>query len=266
MHFSYFIGIYFIVTSITTSCQNPATSSTDQQKVRIQDKETSLSPAIERNANVETRQSTQPKDSLIEGRILMPYTYRVFDDNNVSKIINPSWLELHRKDGKYNIGKAVYSIAYEKEEPCAGLPTETINPKADVLLFFNISALQPGPVDSIPFHNKIVPPNQPMEFSFKNDQYKLVAAGIEFYQDENTAIKHPGYTLKLFINNKFIRTLINQDAYHDTATELEFIGDIDRDGILDFIISSPRDYEEHRKILILSTQKFPYVGTVQFDC
>ncbi|WP_426791597.1 hypothetical protein [Sphingobacterium sp. WOUb80] len=266
MHFSYFIGIYFIVACTAASCQNSTTGSTNQRKIRIPGKEASLSPAIEQKAVVESNQSAQPKDSLIDGQILMPYTYRVFDDNNVSKIINPSWLELHRKDGKYNIGKAVYSIVYEKEEPCAGLPTETINPKADVLLFFNISALQPGPVDSIPFHNKIVPPNQPMEFSFKNDKYKLVAAGIEFYKDENTNIEHPGYTLKLFINNKFIRTLIDQDAYHDTATELEFIGDLDRDGILDFIISSPRDYEEHRKILILSTQKFPYVGTVQFDC
>ena len=261
-----FTSISFFLVLILSACQNKATNSTSTKQEAAAD--TTIPPQqsqAEKALPAASAPMTNPTDSMIAGQVLVPFAYRIWDDNNVSKVINNGWLELHRKNGKYNVAPAKYTITYEKEEPCSGLPTETINPQNDVLVFFNISAIQNGSVDSIAIPNKIIPPNKPAEFTYKNDRYELRATGIEFYRDEDQK-PNARYTLKLFVNGQYQRTLIDQTAYHDTATALEFIGDLDRDGKLDFVISSPRDYEESRTIIILSTAAYPFVGTVQFDC
>lgn len=204
-------------------------------------------------------------DSIIEGHVLMPVRYRVWGDP-VSKIINNNWLELHLKDGSYAVTSALYHIENEDEEPCSGLPTEMIVPKEDVLLFFNIPTIQKGSVDSIAFPKPIIEPGEPFQFTYQNQKYQLQASGIRFYKDEERNNPNTNYTLKLYRDGKLIRTLINQSSYNDTATELKFIGDLDRDGQLDFIFSSPRDYEEMRLLIILSGSPQVYEGTMQFDC
>lgn len=252
---------------VFSACQNKAAnSSSKKQPVSVDTSVSVQQKQVQTTQPVAAISASTPTDSMIDGHVLIPFAYRVWDDNHVSKVINSNWMELHRKNGKYHVAKALYSIVYAKEEPCSGLPTETINPENDVLVFCNIPAIQAGAVDSIAFPSKIISPKKVFEFNYKDDRYKLVASGIEFYKDENQDNPNTKYTLKLFVNSQYIRTLIDQSAYHDTATELEFIGDLDRDGKLDFVIASPRDYEESRTIIILSTQQYPFVGTVQFDC
>ena len=63
------------------------------------------------------------------------------------------------------------------------------------------------------------------------------------------------------------------DQFHDTFIKTLFVGDIDRDGKLDFIISNPLDYEESSTLLILSSQiknddieKSSFEQALQFDC
>lgn len=266
MVYSKFTGVFLLLFLALSACQQKTTNlAKKKQQVSVDTSISSQQTSSRKNLTETSLPTVNQQDSMIEGHVLIPFAYRVWENNNVSKVIHNSWSELYRKDGKYIIGKAQYRITYEKEEPCSGLPTETINPVNDVLVFFNIPAIQHGPIESIPFSDKIISPNQPFEFTYKNDHYQLRASGIEFYKDEDQK-PNARYTLKLFINGQYTRTLIDQSAYHDTATELEFIGDLDRDGKLDFIIASPRDYEESRTIIILSTAKYPFVGTVQFDC
>jgi hypothetical protein len=263
MNYLKFTGLFILSVIILSACQNKTTNLTQKKSPISTDTTISFQQISSKKALPAAIGS--PTDSMVKGHLLLPFAYRVWENNNVSKVINDNWLELYRKNGKYYVGKAKYKITYEKEEPCSGLPTETIDSENDVLVFFNIANIQHGAVDSISFPNKIIPSNESFEFTYKNDRYQLRASGIEFYKDEDRK-PNAKYTLKLFINGQYTRTLIDQSAYHDTATELEFIGDLDRDGKLDFVISSPRDYEESRTIVILSTAAYPFVGTVQFDC
>lgn len=209
---------------------------------------------------------TTLSDSIIDGHILMPVTYRIWEGDAVSKIISKQWLELHHKNNAYYVTPASYTIEYNDEEPCSGLPTETITPNENVLVFFDLPTIQKGKVDSVAFNNAVVEPGKPFDFHLKNQRYQLIASGIQFYKDENRNNPNAKYVLKLFKGDHYVKTLIHQTSYNDTATEIKFIGDLDGDGEPDFIFSSPRDYEEMRMIIILSRSATAYEGTMQFDC
>ncbi|MNT99017.1 hypothetical protein D3C72_2417490 [compost metagenome] len=67
--------------------------------------------------------------------------------------------------------------------------------------------------------------------------------------------------------------MIQEEQFNDTFIKTLFVGDIDRDGKLDFIISKPTNYEENSIMLILSSQikenniqKNSFQQSVQFDC
>lgn len=206
-------------------------------------------------------------DSIIEPEsIIIPGYHRVWDENHVSKALNNEWWEIHKKSGGYAIQKANYTILDGGIDECSGMPEEIIEGKENVLYFFNIKGMQAGKVDSIAFKNKIVEPGKPFHFEFNGAKHTLEASGIHFFNDENRKIDNPYYSLKLYVDGKYVKTILHQTSYNDTSTEIEFIGDIDRDGKVDFILSSPRDYEENRILFILSTSPYAYQGTRQFDC
>lgn len=249
------------------ACQEPTK---DHQRSLVQSTAQDTARGVEQidTSSVESgpRVEITYLDSIIDGHILMPFTYRVWEGNEVSKVINKDWLELSRMNGGYHVRHASYRIENDDEEPCSGLPTETIVPEEDVLLFFNIPAIQQGPVDSVSFTTSIIASGTSLAFSFQNHAYKVSATGIRFHKDEERNNPEARYTLKLYKDGKYIRTIIDQTSYNDTATELRFIGDLDKDGQPDFIFSSPRDYEEMRMIIILSGSAAAYDGHVQFDC
>lgn len=260
-------GYLLLFLTTAFACQN--TSNDKQQQVEIPEQQDSIGEHIQTDslsASPKEIITTAEVDSIIDGRILMPTTYRVWENEVVSKVINKNWFELHHKNGSYHVQSVSYHIENEDEEPCSGLPTETIVPKEDVLVFFDIPSIQKGAVDSVAFKNKIIEPGKPFEFTYKNQKYKLQATGILFHKDQERNNPNARYTLKLYKDGTYLRTIIDQTAYNDTSTELEFIGDLDKDGLPDFIFSSPRDYEERRMIIILSASPYAYDGNVQFDC
>ncbi len=260
-------GYLFLLAATIIACQNK--SNDKQQHAEVLPKPDTVAQQVPTDTLPAPSKEivyNAAVDSIIDGRILLPSTYRVWENNDVSKIINKNWLELHHKNGAYYVQSASYHIENEDEEPCSGLPTETIVPKEDVLVFFNIPTIQKGAVDSVAFSKPIIEPSKPFEFTFQNQNYKLQATGILFHKDQERNNPNTRYTLKLYKDGKYIRTIIDQTEYNDTSTELEFIGDLDRDGLPDFIFSSPRDYEEQRKIIILSGSAYAYDGNVQFDC
>lgn len=260
-------GYLFLLAAMVMACQNKSNNKQQQtEDLPKQDTVAEQAPTDSLAAPDKEIVYSADVDSIIDGRILLPSTYRVWENNDVSKIINGNWLELHHKNGSYYVQSASYHIENEDEEPCSGLPTETIVPKEDVLVFFNIPTVQKGAVDSVAFKNPIIEPGKPFEFTFQHDNYKLQATGIQFHKDQERGNPHARYTLKLYKNGQYIRTIIDQTQYNDTASELAFIGDLDKDGLPDFIFSSPRDYEEQRMIIILSGSAYAYDGNVQFDC
>jgi len=213
--------------------------------------------------DVKTMELTQ----VVEDVILFPATYRILNSTELKdKLASTKWKEIHKKDGVYQIADALYSLSKINEDPCSGYPAQQLESNNNALLLFAIPKIQDGKLDTVAFTDSMIKPNSPFSFTFKDQQYKLQAYGIEFYGDNGSNPKGD-YSLKLF-SDKYPEgfTLIQQSEYNDTSTELVMIADFDKDGLPDFIFSSPRDYEEERYLIILSSDNTTYLGDRQFDC
>jgi len=253
-----FVLPFIITLFILNSCQS-------NQNTENQTADTEISSHIDSN---KSELELKKEYTLVENQILFPATYRSVEIPDLETVFkNGLWFELYKDNRGYQVDQASYSIKDIEEDPCSGFPSQQIIPNRNTLLYFNIPTIPNGAVDSIPFQNTIISPGKPLTFSYQQDHYRLEATGITFFEDENRNKENTNYTLKLFINDdKEGKILINQNEYNDTATELIFMGDLDKDGKVDFIFSSPRDYEEDRVLIILSGSMMIYEGSRQFDC
>lgn len=209
-------------------------------------------------------EENQP-DSLVEGHILLPASYRIWEQSeSISNIMDSTWLALYKKGDQFFIGKIKYKIEHAAEEPCSGQPTETILPEYRTYAFFNLQEMKAGAIDSISIQNSVLNPNESSSFSFNGKQYSIKASGRAFDDREKNGAGF--YKLELYEDNRLSRVILQQNQYNDTQTEIQFISDFDKDGKPDFIFSSPRDYEEERVIINLSNSPYAFEGSRQFDC
>ena len=182
--------------------------------------------------DVKTTELTQ----VVEDVILFPATYRILNSTELKdKLTSTKWKEIHKKDGVYQIADALYSLSKINEDPCSGYPAQQLESNNNALLLFAIPNIRNGKLDTVAFTESMIKPNSPFSFTFKDQQYKLQAYGIEFYGNNGSNPKGD-YTLKLF-SDKYPEglTLIHQTEYNDTSTELVMIADFDKDGLPDFI-------------------------------
>lgn len=198
--------------------------------------------------------------------LLANASYRIGEENEIGKILNHGTWFMLRKDQKgYKVEKAQYKLINAEEEPCSGLPTQTLESDRSSLLFFNIPTIKIGTVDTIAIEYKNIAPNKSQSFVFNGHSYTLEAKGIDPLKQDYSSTANAFYQLILTVDN-ISQEILYQTEYNDTHTEILFIGDLDKDGKLDFMLSSPRDYEEERIILILSSDPIHYEETRQFDC
>ncbi len=252
--FFLFIGLFY---SGCNTANSPSTQTIDSTILA----DTSVNLTVAKNPT----NSVVPIDSLTEGNILLPSRYRIWESfESIEKLIDSTWVALYKKDNQYQVGRIPYHIEHEAEDPCSGLPTETLVPSEYTLAFFKLNEIKRGKVDSVQLERIVLNPTEVSKFSFQGRTFHIKASGRQFDDRENNGVAP--YKLQLFEGDQFIRNLIVQDQYNDTYTELKFIGDLDRDGQPDFIFSSPRDYEEERLIFNLSSSKISYETNRQFDC
>ena len=248
------------------SCNQTTQNQTDTTTVD------SIIPSDTTNIHADTiasPESTEEYDAkIVSNHLLIPNAaYRILEANEIEVILEKGeWLELFKDKDGYHIGELSYSILHEDEEPCSGLPTQAVQSKNNAFMFSNLPHLHKGKVDTIAISNALISPSKPLEFVSNNKNYKLVASGLDFSLEHLTHENKRVYKIALYENDKFVRYLIKQYQYNDTHTELIFIGDLDKDGRPDFIFSSPRDYEEDRYLLILSSDEKIYEGIYTFDC
>ena len=213
-------------------------------------------------------------------KVLLPNSYRIFDNEDPTKSLTNDWFDLHEKEGKYYLERATYNITKGFDE-CAGVDTKTIETNRKTILLLDYSKLSAGEVTSLPIAKKYIWPKQQQLFSFNNHSYKFRAEGViednlklkSDTDDETLWGKVKNYKLYLSFNNKSEVLIISEDDFQDTFVELLFVGDIDRDGKLDFIFGANRNYEETRVILFLSSkgqdnipiQKVSEIS-IQHDC
>ncbi|MGN5953556.1 hypothetical protein ACP6L2_02970 [Sphingobacterium lactis] len=202
---------------------------------------------------------------IVSNKAIIPGSHRYMDQNDkTSKMINSDWLSIYLENGQYKLGKQDLAIQEKGEDPCSGMDVEYIDTKISSLLLVNIKNLAPHKLDTLAIKDQVIQPNSPLKFQWKNQNYELVASGRTFTEAYERS--NEWYTLTIYKNDKKLRTLIIQNDYNDTLTSILLISDLDNDQIPDFIISSPRDYEEERILIFISTDPKIYEAQRVFDC
>lgn len=218
---------------------------------------------------------------------LLPRAYRTWEDKNEVDIITDKWIELYRRNGRYFWEKANFKI--EKDfDPCVGVETKTIVSKNKTVLFMDLPELKEGEITSLKFNKAKILPGEKVCFIYNNLEYciraegKIISTrGDTAYATPTTLDEHDDETFpevegyKLYISTKESKEhlFLQINSFNDSFVKLVFVGDIDRDGKLDFIFNTSRDYEEEALSLYLSSKVSPdkiiklvSVASVQFDC
>ena len=255
------LTISLCLSLLLASCNNTPSENNDS----LVDSITAVDSNIVANENIGNNDINS--SNTIDDAILFPSTYRLDSDSELKELLaSKKWKEIYKKDGKYFIGNALVELSTIEEDPCSGYPAQKIVSKQNGLILFDIPNIQDAAIDTVALGDSMIQPGKPFSFSFKGKKYRLEGSGITFYGNNGSNPKGD-YTLKLFSENDTKGKVIHyQDEYNDTSTQLIMITDLDNDGLPDFVLSSPGDYEEERFLIILSSTNKAYVGDRQFDC
>lgn len=188
--------------------------------------------------------------------ILLPFHYRISEDENPTQAISPNWMELYKENETYFLDKARYKLKDGFDE-CADVPTISIVKNREALLFIDYPKLQKGKIPNLSIEKDEIYPNEKVSFVFNNVKYTLSGKGkiIDTHQTTDGIFHNvEDYKLYLETNQKSQQLLLEEPNFNDTFVKLLFVGDIDQDNQLDFIFEANRNYEEKRVILFLSSK------------
>lgn len=253
------IVLLFLVVFNLFSCTRNAPRSVNKKK-SILKAPISTKKAIPSNIrNIETN---FPQDTIYPAYILT--AGGVFHVDEVDpKLVKFSWQGLFKADSGYYIAPTTIKISKdydavldEEGQKTGWNVTHSVKDTA-ILLISSISQLQHGRIDSIGLHSDHLLPGEQQQFIYKNVKYTLYATGIK-------KIERPGSdayqvsNYKLFIRavingHKYDQLLVSVSNFDDALTRILFVGDMDGDGIPDFIIDTTADYNEEIPTLYLSS-------------
>lgn len=265
--------LFVLVLSVTLlACNNSKEKKEVQKTHLVKDK---VKDSVAEN-EIQTEEEVFKNDF----DILIPSTYRTYENENPVNALTQNWIDLYEENGEYFLGKADYEIEKGFDE-CSGDSTKTINSKRKSLIFMNDPGLKLEKIKSLKITKDKIWPKESSGFSFNNVKYNLRGEGKVLSTSEGTTddgkpdVFKEVKNYKLFLSgeNGVEKLLLQQENFNDTFVKLLFAGDIDGDGKLDFIFNANRDYEENRVILFLSSKaengasvkKIAEIA-VQFDC
>ncbi|WP_437919571.1 hypothetical protein [Sphingobacterium sp. LRF_L2] len=257
--------------AVSTSKQNDITTPADSIDV---------SPI----KNVEEKQPQQievpPEIQYVENNTLITGNYRIWEtaDDPETLLNKGKWLDIHQ-DGPIF---AITPLNYQKSngyDDCAGIATKRIEASSGSLLLTNLAVITSKEIQPISLMNNKIWPNEKIDFDFLGNTYRLAGVGSigssEVFTDDDghEEIFHEvsDYQLQLIDPKGQTTVLLSEESFQDTFMRIDFVGDLDGDNKPDFIISVPRNYEEERVLLILSTKMsngkiVVYEASRQFDC
>ncbi|PUV24343.1 hypothetical protein [Sphingobacterium athyrii] len=210
-----------------------------------------------------------------KGQIFLVRSYRIWEKEDPTAVLNKDWFDLFEREGKYYLEKVDYEIKDGYDE-CAQVPSKSVESKRNSLLFLNIKGLKPGALENMQIKHSEIWPKESVEYNFRKQHIILKGLGdiksTEVQTDEkgHEKIFHEvaHYKLNVVFGGTHEMTLFQKDQYEHVFMSTQFVGDIDRDGQLDFIFSNPGNYEEEALLLFLSNGGKPLIfeANEQFDC
>lgn len=277
-----FISILLIFTCI--SCGN-----TKENKKVNEELSASLCSV---NIDASTKEVIVPKQDTIllpvvydEGvSILLPAMYRGEKPSDYQFLHSERWNTFLQDTiiNNYYLKYLPISVEWGYDD-CLQDSVTVINPSAgnDLLLIKGLEETD-EPVKSIPVKKKYIWPDEISVLKYNDITYTLKGSGVSLtsspYSDEDGEDLRWDEVLnyKLFLSvdgGKTEQLIIAIPSFNGTFVQLIWVGDIDRDGKLDFLFDISRDYEERAVILFLSSKAkngeiIRCVGesSYQFDC
>jgi hypothetical protein len=267
---NFIFGIFLV--SILFSCNG-------HRGKKVQ-KSIGISNKIPLKDSIQDNEISSGEESDNDFDILLPRSYRTYDNKNPVSSLNEDWIALYEENGEYYLGKADFKIEKGFDE-CSGDSLKSILPKNKTIVFMDYPKLNVGKLKSLKIDKHKIWPKEKVTYTFNGLNYIFRAEGKVLSEFKVTSdddgeeifknVEH--YKLYLTIGNNAEELLLTEDSFHDTFVELLFAGDIDGDGKLDLVFSASRDYEEERMILFLSSKaendktiKKVSEIAVQFDC
>lgn len=128
-----------------------------------------------------------------------------------------------------------------------------------IVLISNSKYFKEGKIKEIKLKSMYIMPNEEYKFNIKETSYKLYATGTqEILKDTQMSLgdglKNYKLILQMTKNGKTKeQILVQENFFDDKMIKILFIGDIDRDGVLDFIIDKSGKYSRGEIALFLSS-------------
>ncbi|MGJ1266907.1 hypothetical protein ACR78G_06940 [Sphingobacterium spiritivorum] len=263
--------LFASVIILVMGCQSSGTKSANTvDTLSHQPKKDSITDTLQPVA-----QQPAPASETKESHVFFDGTYRLEENEKSDFLPGTQWLSLNEANGQFELSKPDYTIEKGYDE-CSGMNTETLSSKHKTLVYLDFPKLKTGKVSSLKITAAKIWPKESASFDFQGSKYilkglgKILSTETHLLDDDKQEKFHEvkDYSLTLSIDGKDQGIMLNESSFNDTFMELVFVGDLDRDGKLDFVFQVPRDYEEERVVVLLSSEGYTkqYTASRQFDC
>ncbi|MBE8727113.1 FG-GAP repeat protein [Flavobacterium hungaricum] len=194
--------------------------------------------------------------------ILLPDTYETHANVNLAASLNEKWIDLYQKDGEYYLGVPKFKIEKGISDS-SGFPLMSIMSENETLIFMDFPEFKTGKIKHLNISKRKIWPNDKLTFSFNNVDYVLRAEGKVLSEaktvteeDDKEAIFNEIADFKLYLTagNIAEQLIFEEESFWENVLELLFVGDIDGDGKLDFLLKADRNNEDNRVVLFLSSK------------
>jgi hypothetical protein len=173
-----------------------------------------------------------------------------------------NWFGLFIKNGNYSLKQAhlaikvVQDVVVDEEDEMSGWEVKTKEPDSSLILISGLDLLPSSRIKTFNLNKKELFPGDSIIFDYNNTIYTFYVTGNKKKVSEDWyEVTNYKLYLKEKNNGKEKSQLIRATGNFDDAyTSFIWIGDIDGDMKLDFIVDITKHYNNSRKALYLSTK------------
>lgn len=203
--------------------------------------------------------------------VLLPEEYRDGNPKPITaKYKSASWYELYKspKTQKWQFEKAKMQWR-SGEDACSGDKTTQVSSAQKNVLLYIANLQNANPIPTTALENKKLVPGKKISFSLGGKTYTLVPSAKEVFDSEGKKIINGNYKKDsegnedfFRINNfelsitgsdhKIISLIKTNNLESDAAPAVKWAGDLNNDGLPDFILDMSTSNEENRIFLFVS--------------
>ena len=251
------LPVYPIMVCFLFSCHSNAAKKPSIEATYANEKGLDTSVAIIEARSADSVFSSYPIDTIYPARILT--SGGAFHEEEVDKTdAGRGWYGLFmNNEGYYLDSTRIVTKRVEdptgEEGSLTGWEVKTSNSDTSMLLISGVNGLSKRKIVPGTLGKREIFPGESTTFSYNGITYTLYATGNKGPGGDNYIITSYRLFIKATINGKQRQQLlVAQRAFDDAITTILFAGDIDGDGIPDFIIDTTNHYNGYRPTLYLS--------------